>query len=81
MLEACEKINLFIPQYTKYCLRSVYEPIMHDPRKSDINSVARILRNLKSFPGNGLLFTKHKLMKVEGYSDAYWVGSLGNRYA
>lgn len=58
---------------------SVVSQFMHDPRKPHMDAVDRILRYLKSAPGEGLIFTKHNHMKVEGYTDADWAGSANDR--
>lgn len=44
-----------------------------------MDAVERILRYLKSAPGKGLLFSNHDHLKVEGYTDANWVGSADDR--
>ena len=53
----------------------VVSQFMHDPHKPHVDVVERILRYLKPVPGQGLLFTKHNHLKVEGYTNANWAGS------
>ena len=57
----------------------VVSQFMHDPRKPHMDAVEHILSYLKTTPSKGLLFTKHNHLKVEGYTDADWVGSANNR--
>lgn len=57
----------------------VASQFMHDAYKPHMDIVERILRYLKSAPGKGLMYTKHKYLKVEGYIDANWIGSANNR--
>ena len=57
----------------------VVSQFMHDPRKPHMDVVERILSYLKTAPGKGLLFTKNNHLKVEGYTNADWVGSTDNR--
>ena len=57
----------------------VVSQFMHDPRKPHMDAVERILRYLKTASSKGLLFTKHNHLKVEGYTNADWVGSVDNR--
>jgi hypothetical protein len=58
---------------------SVVSRYMHDPRSGHLDAVYRILRYLKSCPGNGMFFKSHGHLKVEGYSDADWANCLDNR--
>jgi hypothetical protein len=52
---------------------------MHSPREPHMEVVYRILRYLKSSLGKGLLFSQHDHLKIEAYTDAYWVGSITDR--
>ena len=52
---------------------------MHDPCERHRKAVYRILRYLKSCLGRGLLFSHHKHLKVEVYSNADWAGSIDDR--
>ena len=52
---------------------------MHAPRESHYGAVLRILRYLKSAPGNGLFFGIHNHLQVESYTDADWAGSITDR--
>ncbi|KAJ7954112.1 Retrovirus-related Pol polyprotein from transposon TNT 1-94 [Quillaja saponaria] len=58
---------------------SVVSQFMHDPHFAHLDAVHRILRYLKSAAGKGLLFEKHKSLKLEAYTDADWAGSLDDR--
>lgn len=58
---------------------SVASQFMHDPRTPHMGTAERILRYLKLAQGKGLLFSNHGHLKVEGYTDADWVGSANNR--
>ncbi|KAJ7967937.1 Retrovirus-related Pol polyprotein from transposon TNT 1-94 [Quillaja saponaria] len=58
---------------------SVVSQFMHDPHSAHLDAVHRILRYLKSVAGKGLLFEKHKSLKLEAYTDADWAGSLDDR--
>ena len=44
-----------------------------------MNAVIRILRYLKGNPGKGILFKKNNHLRVEGYTDADWAGSINDR--
>ncbi|KAI5318339.1 hypothetical protein L3X38_038047 [Prunus dulcis] len=52
---------------------------MHSPSVSHRNVVDRILRYLKSAPGNGLMFYKNGNIEVIGYTDVDWAGSITDR--
>lgn len=52
---------------------------MHNPRKSHIDAVIRILRYLKSSPGRGIMYMKHGHTEIEGYTDADWEGDISDR--
>ena len=58
---------------------SVLSQFMHSPRETHLDSVYRILRYLKSAPGNGLFFAKHDHLRVEAFTDANWAGSITDR--
>ncbi|XP_050160303.1 secreted RxLR effector protein 161-like [Malus sylvestris] len=58
---------------------SVVSQYMHDPGKHRMNAVIRILRYLKGSPGKGILFKKNNHLRVEGYIDADWAGSVDDR--
>lgn len=56
---------------------SVVSQSMHNPSKSHMEAVIRILRYLKSSPGKGLMFSKNnRQLKVDGYTDADWAGNI-----
>ena len=45
-----------------------------------MNVVMRILRYLKSAPGNDILFTKNvDCQRIDAYSDADWAGAIDDR--
>jgi len=58
---------------------SVISQFMHSSSEEHMKVVTRILRYLKSSPGKGILFKKGKNLKIEGYTDADWAGSIKNR--
>lgn len=58
---------------------NVVSQFMHDLRKLYMDVVERILRYLKFIPRKGILFSNHGNLKVEGYTDADWVGSKDDR--
>jgi len=53
---------------------SVVSQFMHAPSEEHLQAVNRILRYLKGTPGKGLLFSKHGVSSIEGYTDADWAG-------
>ena len=56
---------------------SIVSQFMHNPGKQHMNIVMRILRYLKSAPGNGNLFIKNvDCQSVDAYSDADWVEAI-----
>ncbi|CAN6725348.1 unnamed protein product [Malus baccata var. baccata] len=44
-----------------------------------MDAVMRILTYLNFAPGKGILYGKHGHLKVEGFTNAYWVGNVTNR--
>ena len=52
---------------------------MHDPRRSHMKAIERILKYLKFAPRKGLLFKRHNHLKVDGYSDGDWVRLVDDR--
>jgi hypothetical protein len=58
---------------------NVVSQFMHNPSEDHMNAVIRILRYLKSSPGKGLMFSKNDHLRVEGYTDADWAGSVSDR--
>ena len=62
---------------TKYSIcRQHGKSVYALPLKSHIDAVLRILRYLKSTPGEGLLFSKNNHLRVKAYTDANWAGSI-----
>ncbi|XP_068655913.1 secreted RxLR effector protein 161-like [Aristolochia californica] len=58
---------------------SVVSQFMHSPSEEHMNAVNLILRYLKSSPGKGILFKRGGDLKIEGYTDADWAGSIEDR--
>ena len=52
---------------------------MHDPRERLQKVGYRIVHYLKGCPGYDLLFSHYGYLKIEGYTDADWVGALDDR--
>ncbi|KAM2024302.1 hypothetical protein PS1_017295 [Malus domestica] len=52
---------------------------MHSPSEDHMATVMRILAYLKSAPGKGVLYQKHGHLRVEGFTDADWAGSVSDR--
>jgi hypothetical protein len=48
---------------------------MHDPKKGHMDAVYRILRYLKSVPGQGLIYRKNEHLNIEGYCDSDWASA------
>ncbi|KAK2970690.1 hypothetical protein RJ640_023895 [Escallonia rubra] len=56
---------------------SIVSQYMHNPGEQHMNAVLRILRYLKSAPGQGILFTKNEdHQSVDVYTDADWAGAV-----
>ncbi|KAB2632563.1 polyprotein (retrotrasposon protein) [Pyrus ussuriensis x Pyrus communis] len=58
---------------------SVVSQFMHSPSEDHMAAVMRILAYLKSAPGKGVLYRKHGHLRIEGFTDADWAGSVGDR--
>ena len=58
---------------------SVVSQFMHAPSEEHLHAVHRILRYLKGTPGKGLLFSKHGVSSIVGYTDADWAGDQTTR--
>jgi hypothetical protein len=58
---------------------SIVSQFMHAPSEEHLQAVNRILRYLKGTPGKGLLFSKHGVSSIEGYTDADWAGDQTTR--
>jgi hypothetical protein len=58
---------------------SVISQFMHSPSEEHMKVVTRILRYLKSSPGKGILFKKGDNLKIDGYTDTDWAGSIQDR--
>ncbi|KAK8948413.1 hypothetical protein KSP39_PZI005292 [Platanthera zijinensis] len=57
----------------------VVSQYMHSLKTRHLDAAHRILRYLKTSPGRGILFTPNADMKIEGYTDADWGGSIEDR--
>lgn len=62
----------------KYSI-SVNSKLLEAPRVSHQETVACISRYLKRAPGLGILYRLNRYLKVEGFIDAYWIGSPSNK--
>nr|XP_027187107.1 uncharacterized protein LOC113784978 [Cicer arietinum] len=58
---------------------SVVSQFMHSPYEEHIEAVYKILRYLKTTPGNGLFFKKTNDKNVAIFTDANWAGSVTDR--
>jgi hypothetical protein len=58
---------------------SVVSQFMHNPSEDHMDAVIRILRYLKGSPGKGLMFSRNSHLKIKGYTDADWAGSISDR--
>ncbi|XP_042488724.1 uncharacterized mitochondrial protein AtMg00810-like [Macadamia integrifolia] len=61
-----------------YAMRVVSQ-FMHAPKSGHLDAVYCILRYFKSSPGKGLLYAKNHHLRIEGYSDVDWAGSIFDR--
>lgn len=53
---------------------------MHNPSKSHMEAMIRILWYLKSSLDKGFMFSKHdNQLKVDGYTNADWAGNIPNK--
>lgn len=57
----------------------VVSQFMHNPQKDHMEAAMRIVRYLKGSPGRGILFRKNDHLSIQGYTDADWAGSPGDR--
>lgn len=58
---------------------SIFSQYMHNPRKSHIDAVIRILQYLKSSPERRIMYIKHGHTKIDGYTDADRGESISDR--
>jgi hypothetical protein len=58
---------------------SIVSQFMHNPSEDHMDVVIRILRYLKALPRKGLMFSKNSHLKINGYTDADWAGSISDR--
>lgn len=57
----------------------VVSQFMHQPRKTHMEAVLRIVRYLKGTAGHGILFKPNKHLETQLYTDADWAGDKDNR--
>jgi hypothetical protein len=57
----------------------VVSQFMHQPQEEHMNAVWRILRYLKGTVSHGILFKPNRHLEIQGYTDADWAGSPGDR--
>ncbi|XP_073112227.1 secreted RxLR effector protein 161-like [Elaeis guineensis] len=58
---------------------SVMSQYIHDPRERHQKAAYHIVCYLKGYPRRSLLFSRYEHLKIEGYTDADWVGALDDR--
>ena len=58
---------------------SVVSQFMHDPREVHMEALFKVLKYLKSSPGQGIHFKRGGSLILEAYADADWAGSIINR--
>ncbi|KAB2621756.1 hypothetical protein D8674_023938 [Pyrus ussuriensis x Pyrus communis] len=58
---------------------SVVSQFMHSPSADYMAAVKRILAYLKFAPGKRILYRRHRHLRIEGFTDAYWVGDVTDR--
>ncbi|GMI89878.1 hypothetical protein HRI_002657100 [Hibiscus trionum] len=57
----------------------VVSQFMHNPKKSHLRAVMRILQYLKGTPGKGIMFRRGGNLTLEAYTDADYAGSRMDR--
>ncbi|XP_028055810.1 uncharacterized protein LOC114259975 [Camellia sinensis] len=58
---------------------SIVSQFMHAPRTSNLETVIRILRYLKTSAAKGLYFSKHGYLGMKAFTNADWTGSVSDR--
>ena len=58
---------------------SVVSQFLHNPRKTHLQAVYRILQYLKGSLGKGILFKRSTRLNIEAYTDADYAGSVVDR--
>ena len=58
---------------------SLVSPFMHNPIEADMNAVRKILSYVKATRGKGILFILGADLKIQGYIDVDYGGSLVDR--
>lgn len=58
---------------------SLVSQFMYNPNEEHMNAVRKILHYLKATPSKGILFTPGAGLKIQGYTDADYGGSLVDR--
>ena len=52
---------------------------MHQPREVHWTAALRILACIKSSPGKGLMYKKHRHVQISGYSDSSHAGDKSDK--
>lgn len=52
---------------------------MHQPQAAHMDDVLRIIRYLKGIASHGGFFKPNGHLEIQAYTDADWVGDIGNR--
>jgi len=52
---------------------------MHQPIKAHWSAALRILAYIKSCPGKGLVYKKHRYVRIFRYSDLGYAGDRGDK--
>ena len=58
---------------------SVVSQFMHDLREVHMEALFRVLKYLKSSPGQGIHFKRGRSLILEAYTDVDWAGSIIDR--
>ncbi|CAL2270155.1 unnamed protein product [Prunus armeniaca] len=76
----CKLVNTPIEMNHKLCEDMDWVPTNKEQYQRLVgrNAIDRILRYLKSAPGNGLMFSKNGNLVAVGYTDANWAGYITN---
>ncbi|XP_076884319.1 putative mitochondrial protein AtMg00240 [Bidens hawaiensis] len=72
-----EEIYMNVPQETSPDIAysvSILSQFVADPRQNHMDAAARVLRYLKTTPGQGILLPKEGGMTLVAYSDSDWLG-------
>ncbi|XP_042504693.1 secreted RxLR effector protein 161-like [Macadamia integrifolia] len=72
-------LSLTRPDITYAVAVVVVSQFMPAPKSGHLEAMYRILRYLKSSPGKGLSYAQNNHLRIEGYSDVDWTGSIPDR--